>query len=254
MNHISDCLINPNPGEKIRSEENHFEKDKKSGICTPDCEICRGLGWIRQDLDITDPNFGKMILCPNVNWSAIQDSGLNDEERKLEWSTLINYGNIQIAIDAVRATLSAGGGWVYLWGGFGTAKTTILQIAVAQSLRHHIEAAYVRLVQIFDHMRAAYDTENPNQQSINRMDYWTNIKVLCIDEFDKTRGTAYESDRRFLLMDRRYTDAIRQKTITIIASNDAPNKLDGYLADRILDGRFSVIEMTGRSMRPMMKR
>jgi DNA replication protein DnaC len=228
---------------------------RKQCLCNPDCPTCHGIGYVRYDVDITDPRFGKMYPCPNTLWEVYgKKIGLDLVDKDLTWESLVDMNDIGTAAEAVKEVLNRGFGWVYIWGDYGVAKSLVLKIAVATAVREtgNPIATYVRMAELLDNLRAAFDTNNPSEQSQVKMDWWTNVKTLCIDEFDRIRDTAYSTERRFVLMDRRYEDACARKSITIISSNGDPAMMDGYLRDRIFDGRFKVIHIAGKSVRPMM--
>jgi DNA replication protein DnaC len=219
---------------------------EQMGMCRYDCEICHGLGWVR------DGN-GGAIMCPNVNrWklpSAVRYGITEKEAEELNWNSIVMNKEIQRATEAIKQCLSWGFGWVFLHGSYGTGKTYLLKIAVAEYLRQNKTSAYTRMAEIIDHLRQAFDPKIEESDS-ERLDWWSYIPLLAIDEFDRVRETEYGIERRFILMDRRYEEACRQKSITLMASNEPPDELPGYLRDRINDGRFSVIKIDGGSMRP----
>ncbi len=154
------------------------------------------------------------------------------------------------AARAVIDTLSRGSGWVYLWGPPGLGKTLVLKIAVAEMLRRHKAAAYTRMAELIDHLRSAFDARDPSEEAQRRLDWWAGLPLLAIDEFDRVRNTEYSNERRFLLLDRRYEQALNGKSITIMAANADPATLEPYLYDRIRDGRFTVVKLEGDSARP----
>lgn len=179
--------------------------------------------------------------------------GLSSEDHKLTWQNVIAKDNVMSGVKAVQRVIEKGYGWVFLWGDYGLAKTLILKIALVEYARAtHKPGSYVRMAEIIDHLRGAFDAKNPSEESVSRLDTWSSLPFLAIDELDKVRETEYSTERRFVLMDRRYEDACRQKSITVMASNVAPSSFEGYLADRIHDGRFEVVELKGKSARPMM--
>jgi DNA replication protein DnaC len=124
-----------------------------------------------------------------------------------------------------------------------------LKIAVAESIRAGNDAAYVRMSEILNHLRATFHDSIQESES-SRLSWWSSLPVLAIDEFDRVRSTDYGEERRFVLMDRRYEQAIRCEGVTLIASNSDPKRLPGYLYDRVRDGRLSVIKIEGGSLRP----
>jgi len=239
----------PEDLEKARIKQKQ-RAAQELGMCRWDCQICEGLGWVSD-------GSGKLQLCKNVDRWRLKSSDrigiTRDEYDELDWEYPIYHTGMSEAIEAVKSVMRVGYGWVYMHGGFGTGKTLLLKIAVAEAIRSGRDAAYTRMAEILDRLRAAFDEKKGESESA-RLEYWSDIDVLCIDEFDRIRGTAYTDERRFVLMDRRYEQACRRKSITIMASNDDPNKQPGYLYDRINDGRFTIVRITGDSMRPGMER
>jgi DNA replication protein DnaC len=223
------------------------------GFCGPDCQICAGAGYTRRDLPLDHPNFGRLQLCPNVDRWALPGAArygiTRQESLELTWDQIIDANNFPHVVDAVQQTLDRGYGWVYLFGGFGLGKTLALKIAIAEAIRAGSEAAYVRMAEILDHLRAAF-ADSIQETESSRLNWWSGLPVLAIDEFDRVRSTGYGEERRFVLMDRRYEQAIRRESLTLIASNTDPRRLPGYLYDRVRDGRFSVVKIEGESLRP----
>jgi DNA replication protein DnaC len=227
------------------------------------CKGCGGLGWLRRELPVEHPEFGKLIRCPDCNQASgypRERYGLAPQEiRELSWGNLIETDSSLIeARQTVRRALQRGYGWVYMWsfgeegnpGGNGLAKTLILKIAVAECLRNGKEAAYVNMAGLLDDLRAAYDTHNPSLEAVRRLELWATLPVLALDEFNRVNETEYAIERRFMLMDTRYTRAIRREGVTLIASNTNPAVQEAYLYDRIRDGRFSIVRLRGESFRP----
>ena len=224
-------------------------------LCRPDCLLCAGSGWLRQDLKPGQPDFGKMLLCPNVSLERLpyaERYGLTADERGLNWEHVLDLDNVLQAVEALRKTLEQGYGWVYLWGSYGTAKSLLLKASVAQALRQNSPAAYTRMAEILDHLRSAYNTTDPSWESERRLEWWAGLPVLAIDELDRIRQTDYALERQFLLLDRRYQQALHRQSVTLIAANSDPANQDGYLFDRIRDGRFAIVHLTGDSARPGM--
>ena len=237
--------------EKMRQEE-----ALRLGICRPDCEICNGGGYVRENVPLHHPEFGKVHLCPNADrWRQPGNarSGISIKEAgQLSWGSVDAMNGIHVVVEEIRATLALGYGWVYVHGGFGTGKTQVLKIAVAEAMRAGKTAAYIRMAEILDHLREAFQTDSKVSES-SRLRWWSELPVLAIDEFDRVRDTGYGEERRFVLLDRRYEQAIRREGVTLLASNHEPANLPGYLYDRIRDGRFRVVHVKGCSLRPGMR-
>ena len=195
------------------------------GFCSPEFEICDGAGYYRRDLPIAHPNSGRLQLCPNVDRWALPGAsryGITRQEFcDLTWDQVIDANNFPHIIDPIRCVLTRGYGWIYLYVGFGLGKTLALKIAVAETIRTGRDGAYVRMSEILDHLRASFDDHIKETES-SRLNWWSSLQVLAIDEFDRLRTTGYGEERRFVLMDRRYEGAIRRESVTLIASNADP--------------------------------
>jgi len=221
----------------------------------PVCPRCNGLGFLRRDLPREDPEFGKLIPC---NCSAEQiygeHSGLSlNEIRMLTWAHILDHGEALKARQAVQRTIERGYGWVYLWGGPGVAKTLLLKIAVAETIKKHKPAGYVGMSALLDNLREAYDVDQHTQiEAGRRLKRWASIPMLAIDEFDKVKDTDFVHEKRMRLLDDRYEAAVKRQSVTLIASNLSPEVFEDYLADRIRDGRFEIVELTTDSLRPAM--
>ncbi len=254
---IFDKLPGYTAEELERAKEAKRRREAEAlGLCRFDCGYCGGVGYIRVDIGDGLMSNYKVELCPNVNPFNVgygKRIGITEgEAANLNFEEVLLINGIGEAVEAVQITLARGFGMVYLYGSFGLGKTLILKTAVAQSLRmgRGREAAYTRMVDILDNLRAAFD--EPGGNEFARLNWWADLHTLCIDEFEKVRGTEYAEERRFSLLDERYEQAIRQEGITIMASNTEPGSLPGYLSDRVQDGRFFVVELKGRSLRPGM--
>jgi DNA replication protein DnaC len=253
MNHISAYLKQIEMGGKTRYVA--ASAPPSMNYCKPDCPICHGSIWVRQDVPVGHPDFGKLKPCPNADLYAIHGEkqlGVTRKELDASWSSIVyrEDANTNEAVQAILDTLQNGQGWIFFHGGYGLAKTLLLKIVVAEMLRKGKLSAYARMAEVIENLRQAYsDKDNAQEEAGRRLDFWTTLPVLCLDEFDRLRPTEFADEKKFVLLDRRYEDAIREKSVTILASNAHPNTFDGYLASRINDKRFKVIELTGKDFR-----
>lgn len=223
-----------------------------SGQCSPDCPECKGIGYVRYDVPVGHPKFGKLESCPRSQAFGVKQSlqarvidlrvGLTrDEIQNLSWD-LVKKGVNQAdkACDCTQRAYVSGHGMVFLYGGFGQGKSLILKIAVATALKDGKRAAYADLASVLDDIRIAYDErENKMTELVRRMEWWASLDVLAIDELDKVGQTEWARERIFQLLDARYQRAIRQEALTVIAANHQNlDELSGYLRSRVEDNRF----------------
>ena len=239
------------------------KREKKSGFdgglfdqnCGPDCPLCKGSRYIRRDLPLDHPQFGKVETCPLYQRDLMTSEkhydsrvGVSLEEiRELTWALILpNISDGDKALDVVKPAFERGHGFIFLWGEYGQAKSLIMKIAAAMALKCGMTAAYSNLSRILDDIRLAYDApEHKTKALLKRMDYWAKKRVLCVDEIDKANETEWAEERIHCLIDTRYQMAVRETGLTIMSSNKASGQLDGYLNSRITDSRFSSVRLSG---------
>lgn len=234
-----------------------------------ECPICRDVGFLRADVELGHPDFGKPLPCPGEAHAPermrrlAQLSGL--PEGFLDWSLddIEPNDHNREMLAAAREVMTWDGGFLYLWGGPGNAKTNVLVSLVNHFNKGGRTAAYVKFAKVVDYMRDAFIEKkqralDPMAQSsmsyIERFQQLVKIPVIAIDEMDKARSTEFADDFRFDFLDDRYLQALAGETITIFASNANPNRLPEPIWDRIRDGRFRVLENRQPSARPAKRR
>jgi DNA replication protein DnaC len=181
--------------------------------------------------------------------------GLREDELCLTWKDIDpDISDGKKAVDAVFPKYQKGYGMVFLWGTYGQAKTLTGKILIASAFKTGKRAAYANVSSVLDDIRLAFDEpERKTTELIRRMEYWQSLDVLFLDEIDKCNDTQWAQERLFQLLDQRYTRAIREEALTVIASNKSHGELDGYLQSRLADKRLGpVVYLNGGDGRQVM--
>jgi DNA replication protein DnaC len=225
--------------------------------CAPNCPTCSGAGFIRREVPIGHADFGKLFPCPEIEATKLYDferRGIYPEDR-VTWDDLKAVPGVQRMKAAADELVSRGYGWAFFWGGPGQAKSVALKIIVRQLLEAKFDATYTSMSKILENLRAVYgEYVDKRETAETRMERWQNAPFLAIDEFEKARDTEFTAEKRFALIDARYSMNIERKLgMTVFASNRDPQEIDAYLASRIFDGRCLVVKLDGVDMRPAME-
>lgn len=218
-------------------------------LCSPDCPLCGGAGFYRLDLFPGQPGFGQLYVCENRRLAHLQPKGHSANG----FAALLDINSMRSHVERIRPLLNQGFGFAFIWGSYGTGKTTLLKATVEEAIGLGLEAKFTSSVELLDDLRGAFDGENPNVELPARMRRWRTVPVLCLDEPERVNLTNFVEERLFQLLNDRYRDAIDEHSLTILASNLPPAKQPGYLTSRINDGRCEVIHVVGVDVRPGIK-
>lgn len=218
------------------------------------CQTCDDVGFVRYPYPKDHPMFGQIFPCPDCSQKIVTSPdkyGLLPADRVLTWDDVYSlHPSIDQAKEVVKAAIGQGYGWVYLWGGYGTAKTTILKAAVAEYLREGAQASYLRMADLMDEIRLAYDAGNPQVELQAKLKWFVGLPLLAVDEAEKIHETGFVEERRFQILDARYEAATRSQVgVTLLSANVAPDKLPPAIKSRVMDTRFAVVHISAKDMR-----
>lgn len=223
------------------------------------CLQCHDLGYVREDVPVGHPLFGKLVRC---SCKAEEDvrrlqalSGLRRAELAIRLSNIDTSGRpgTQQMIEACRAFVSDPAGILTLWGSVGNAKTMCLQ-GVVNELQI-LGAVYVTAFDLLSHIRAAFNAQRQVQDddAYARLCRFERVRVLAIDEFDKARITDWAMEQITDLIDKRYRGGIDRSLGTLLAMNADPALQPEWIASRLADGRNRIIHNADGDLRPILE-
>lgn len=258
--------------KKIDSEKRvigEVNKPENHPDAISNCEVCNGDGW-RQSKKFDN----RWFICYCVSNKLLQEKiknidekaraaakpdlsmiGLREDELNLNWSMVKpNISDGMKGVNAVKPAYELGHGFIMLHGSYGQAKTLIGKILVSTALRDGKKPAYANVSSVLDNIRLAFDDpEHKTTELLRRIDWWISRDVLFLDELDKNNDTQWARERLFQLLDQRYVHAVREESLTVIASNGSDKELDGYLQSRLHDKRIhSIVYLNGNDGRKVM--
>lgn len=223
----------------------------------PACPSCLGIGYVRLDSrDFESSTFGTLYECECAHGKgesirALQmtrASRLDNESLKLRYAH-IRRGAITPAVQAVRETVKRGGGWVFIWGNYGTGKSLLARTTVAECLNSRQPAVYALWSDVLADIRDGFK----DGVAEDRLADWRSIGVLVLDEVSRYKSTEWTDELIPRLITARYEDACANRTVTIFVCNEGPATLPPFWESRVNDGRFEVVNVLGNDVRPAME-
>ena len=231
------------------------------------CPICNGAGFLRRDVPISHPDFGKAIPCECKRREMIPSlrewSGLGRSQQN--W-TLDRFPGDPMALAKAREALATKQGiWVFWSPTFGVGKTGLLVAIVNACWGEHIPALYQSVPAMLDRLRQAYEKGDYPEL----MEDLKTVQILALDEFHRwharpSRGegrsarggdsaegaSSWAAEKIFQIIEDRYVHW--DERMTIVATNRSPQRGDrDPLASRFSDTlRSRIVPVRGGDLRP----
>lgn len=217
------------------------------------CEMCGGQEYVRYDVPISDPRFGKTFPCPKCRADAmVQQAGLSQAERAVTFADIEtrNRPGAAAMMRAAREWISHGRtGSLTVHGGFGNGKSTLLRAIVNDCLAHQVEARYVSMIEVMAYAKEAFSSTEAGDSDFGRLARLARVQVLVIDELDKARLTEYAREIQTHLFEVRYRE--RDRLGTVVAWNGSFEDFElPWVRSRLSEG--VVVHNGDADMRPLL--
>jgi len=200
------------------------------------CTACGDSGYLRADVAVGHPFFGKMFPCSCTTAKGLQrrqshSQHLADLTPDMEAQTFATF-NLDYDPEAYAAAWAFAHDadappWLYFEGPPGGGKTHLMA-AIAHACLEQGETVMFRVVpKLMDWFKAGYDDDDFQQ----RFDEVCQIPVLLLDDLGSERTTGWTQERLFVLLNDRYAHRRR----TVISTNCSLDAFDDRLRSRLSD-------------------
>lgn len=230
--------------ENSSSTEPHTESSRSLG--DPNCPICGGIGWVRQDLPISHPDFGHMQVCTCRQGVVARQA----QERLYRLSnlqafkhmTLENFktegrmglgdqqkSSLQIAHNQASHFAQNPNGWLLFMGAYGCGKTHLAAAIANQVVYQGMPVLFLTVPDLLDWLRFSYGSTESNFES--RFDEIRNIDLLVLDDLGTQNTTPWAEEKLYQILNHRYTHRLP----TVITTNQALEEIEGRIRSRLKD-------------------
>jgi len=212
----------------------------------PQCPICHGVGYVRQDLPVGHPDFGKLQICTCRHGQISQQihrklfalSNL-EELKHLTFENFKSRGyvglrevqaeSLERAYNQARQFSQSLTGWLILQGKFGCGKTHLAAAIANFAVGMGVPTLFITVPDLLDSLRFAYDSTETTFEE--RFDEIRNAPLLVLDDFGTQNATAWAQEKLFQIINFRYINHLP----LVVTTNLMLNEIEERIQSRFLD-------------------
>jgi len=212
----------------------------------PNCPICHGVGFVRRDLPIYHPDFGKVEICScraqEVAQSAYQRvyrlsnlaafKDMSFETFKVQGRVGMGddqLRSLKLAYDSAQGFARTLSGWLLLLGSYGVGKTHLAAGIANFAVGMGVPTLFLTAPDLLDWLRYSYDA--PDDTFESRFEEIRNINLLVVDDLGTQNATPWAQEKLYQILNWRYVNRLP----TVVTSNQPLEEIEGRIQSRLRD-------------------
>jgi len=226
--------------------DNSSKPNNQNSLGDPECEICGGIGWVRQDVPITHPDFGRMQVCVCRQTKVTQQM----QSRLFRLSNLEAFANmtldtfktegrmglgdqqvssLQVALNQAFHFALNPAGWLLFMGTYGSGKTHLAAAIANKVIESGIPTLFLTVPDLLDWLRYSYGSQENTYEE--RFEEIRNIQLLVLDDLGTQNTTPWAEEKLYQILNHRYTHRLP----TVITTNQELLEIEGRIRSRLQD-------------------
>ena len=206
------------------------------------CPICKGAGYVREDVPVGHPHFGRAITCDCLlgelrerNFNELQRFSNLDALRHLTFETFNpDVPGVAKAFAAAREFVGDPRGWLVFYGGYGAGKTHLAAAIANELVDQHTRVLFQVVPDLLDHLRSAFSPSSDLRYD-ELFEAVKSVHVLVLDDLAEESQTAWAKEKLFQLFNHRYNHRLP----TVVTTNRPPEAIDPRIWSRMFDASLS---------------
>jgi len=214
------------------------------------CPICGGLGYVRADVPVADPDFGKLVPCTcrreELAQQRVSTLRTLSELKVLERMTFESFApeghglppdkraNLRWAYDEARAFAKNPQGWLVLKGGYGCGKTHLAASIANSCVERGQPVLFITVPDLLDRLRASFTPASPDEHAPPFQARFHEIRtapVLILDDLGTESATSWAQEKLYQIFNYRYNARLP----TVVTTNHELEDIPLRLRSRIVD-------------------
>lgn len=221
----------------------------------PDCPICGGVGYLRQDLPVGHQDFGRLQVCScrhgeisqQIHRRLFELSNL-EELQHLTFENFQQRGRIglrpaqadtlELAYNQSHLFAENLEGWLLLQGDYGTGKTHLAAAIANFAVGMGVPTLFITVPDLLDMLRFSYD--DPQASFEERFDQIRSAPLLVMDDFGTQNATSWAQEKLFQIVNFRYINRLPLVVTTNLMLDDIEGRIRSRLEDPELVSRVHI--------------
>lgn len=231
----------------------------------PKCPHCRGVGYLRSDVPVGHPDFGKLEVCV-CRRSKVADLVRDrlfaishlDELKDLTFESFKPRGrkglgemqtrSIEMAFNHAQHYAQNLKGWLLLQGGYGCGKTHLAAAIANYVVGMGVPTLFLTVPDLLDALRFAYGSEDTTFEE--RFEQIRTARLLVLDDFGTQNATGWAQEKLFQIVNYRYIN----KLSTVVTTNLMLDEIEARIRSRLSDPELvSAVRMSAPDYRRPME-